>query len=53
MVMLISNGWSGGTFDKHIMDKSGLLTNLLPGVILMSDQGFNISDDVAFYQAKL
>ena len=53
MVTFISNGWGGRTSDKHIVEKSGLLNNLLPGDILMADRGFKISDDVAFYQAKL
>ena len=53
MVTFISNGWGGRTSDKHIVEKSGLLDNLLPGDILMADRGFKISDDVAFYQAKL
>ena len=52
MVTFILNGWGGHTSDKHIVEKSGLLNNLLPGDILMSDCGFKISDDVTFYKAK-
>ena len=44
MVTLISNGWGGRTSDKHLVEKSGLLNNLLPGDILMADRGFKISD---------
>ena len=39
--------------DKHIVQKSGILANLLPGDIVMADRGFRIDEDVAFYQAKL
>ena len=39
--------------DKHIVQKSGILANLLPGDIVMADWGFRIDEDVAFYQAKL
>ena len=52
MVTSIWNGCGGRTSDKHIVEKSGLLNNLLPGDILMADRGFKISDDVAFYQAS-
>ena len=38
MVTFISNGWGGHTSDKHIVEKSGLLNNLLPGDILMADR---------------
>ena len=52
-VTFISDGWGGRTSDKHIVEKSGLLNNLVPGDIIMADRGFNIADDVAFYHAKL
>ena len=35
--------------DKHIVQKSGILANLLPGDIVMADRGFRIDEDVAFY----
>ena len=43
----------GRTSDKHIVQKSGILSNLLPGDIIMADGGFKIEEDVAFYHAKL
>ena len=53
-VTFISAGWGGGRVsDKHIVQKSGILANLLPGDIVMADRGFRIDEDVAFYQAKL
>ena len=52
-VTFISDGWGGRTSDKHIVEKSGLLNNLVPSDIIMADRGFNIADDVAFYHAKL
>uniref|UniRef100_UPI00358E209D uncharacterized protein isoform X1 n=1 Tax=Myxine glutinosa TaxID=7769 RepID=UPI00358E209D len=52
-VIFISAGWGGRTSDKHIVQKSGFLQNLLPGDIVLADRGFKIADDIAFYQAKL
>ena len=46
-------GMGGRTSNKHIVHKSGILSNLLPGGIIMTDRGFKIEDDIAFYQAKL
>ena len=41
-VTFISAGWAGRVSDKHIVQKSGILANLLPGDIVMADRGFRI-----------
>ena len=53
VVTFISEGWGGRTSDKHLTEKSGVLSNLLPGDIVMVDRGFNIEETVRFYQAEL
>ena len=36
----------------NIVQKSGILSQLLRGDIIMADRGFKIEEDVAFYQAN-
>lgn len=40
-VCFISTGWSGFRNDKHIMQNSGLLDNLMPGDIVLDSRGFD------------
>lgn len=49
----ISPTWGGRVSDKHLTICSGFLKKLLPGDILLADQGFDISEDVAGMQASL
>ena len=42
------NAWGGRTFDKFLTDSCGILKKLLPGDLVMADQGFTIQEsDVA------
>lgn len=53
VVAFISEGWGGRASDKHITEHCGLLDNLLPGDVVLADRGFNISESVGFYCARL
>ena len=53
VITFISKGWGGRVSDKHITEKCDILEQFLPGDILMADRGFNIREDVSFYQAEL
>ena len=53
VITLISKGWGGRASDKHIVENCGLLDNILPGYVILADQGFTISDSVAVFGAKL
>ena len=37
----------GSVSDKHLIVKSGFLSKLLPGDIVLADRGFDIAKDVA------
>ena len=39
--------------DKHLTEQCGILNNLLPGDIVLADQGFDITESVGVMQAKL
>ena len=52
IISFISNGWGGRVSDKHIVEHSGYLSNLLPGDVL-ADRGFDVADSVAMLGATL
>ena len=39
--------------DKHIVEHSGYLRNLLPGDVVFADQGFDVADSVAILEATV
>ena len=43
-ISFISKGWGGRVSDKYLMEHCRLLDNLLPGVVILADRGFDISD---------
>lgn len=53
VVTYISEGWGGRTSDKHITEHCGFLDNLVPGDVVLADRGFNRSESVGFYCARL
>ena len=48
-VSFISDGWGGRTSDKYLTEHCSLLTHLVPGDMILTDRGFDISDSVGFY----
>lgn len=52
-ISFISKGWGGRTSDKHIVENSGFLNNLLPGDLVLADRGFEVADSVALFNAEL
>ena len=53
MITFISNGWGGRVSDKYIVEHSGYLRNLLPGDVILADQGFDVADSVAMFRVTL
>ncbi|XP_070390408.1 uncharacterized protein [Dermacentor albipictus] len=53
VVTFISEGWGGRCSDKHITEHCGILDNLRPDDVVLADRGFNISESVGFYCARL
>lgn len=52
-VSFLSKGWGGRTSDKHVVENSGYVNNLLQGDVILADRGFNIEATIALYGAKL
>ena len=53
VIIFLSKGWGGRAHDQHITHNERLLENLLPGDVFMADRGFNIGEEVSYFQAKL
>ena len=49
----MSKCWGGHVSDKHLTVKSGLLQHLVHGDLVLADQGFDISDELALVGAFL
>lgn len=52
-ITYVSKLWSGGTSDRNITQKSGLMDKLEPQDDVMADRGFNIRDMVTKKRATL
>lgn len=46
VISFISKGWGGHTSDKQEKQNSGFLDKLLPGDIVLADQGFDVKENV-------
>lgn len=45
--------WGGHVIDKYSSEHSSFLTNLLPGDMVLADQGFTIADSVGFHCTRI
>ena len=52
-IMFSSSGWGGKASDKHITMESGFIDYVLPGNVVLADQGFNLKEELAFKGAVL
>lgn len=52
-VSFISDSWEGQASNKFISEHSGLLDNLLPGDVVMSDRGFTIKESFSMHYSEL
>ena len=52
-VAFISKGWGGRASDVHITEHCGILDNLLPGDVVLADQGFTIEQSVGMFCAEV
>jgi len=52
-IAFISQGWGGRTSDVHLTENCGLLSNLLPGDMILADRGFTIEDSARLYCAEV
>ena len=52
-IILISKAYGGRSSDVYITEDCGILSNLLPGDVVLADRGFTVEDSVNYYMAEL
>ena len=52
-IAFISKGWGGRVSDIHLTENCSLLKHLLPGDVVLADQGFNIQEAAGMYCAEV
>ena len=52
-VAFISEGSGGRVSDVHLTEHCGILDNLLPGDVMLADQGFTIEQSVGMFCAEV
>ena len=52
-ISFVSKAWGGRTSDKFPTENCGILKNILPGDLVLTDCGFIIQESLMFHQAQL
>ena len=52
-IIFISKAYGGRSSDVYITEDCGVLSNLLPGDVVLADRGFTVEDSVNYYMAEL
>ena len=53
IVSFVSSTWGGRASDKYLSEHCDVFKNLLPGDVVLADQGFDISQTVALHGGTL
>ena len=53
VVSFISEAWGGRLSDKYLTEHCNILDKLLPGDVVLTNKGFDISDTVGMQQTNL
>lgn len=53
VVCFVSKAWGGRVSDKFLTEHCGILTNIIPGDIVLADRGFDIAESLGTVQARL
>ena len=53
IVSFMSEAWGGRVIDRYLTNNSGILNYLLPGNVVLADQGFDSGDSVGMMQTRL
>ena len=52
-IAFLSETWEDGVSDKHLTEHCGILNKLLPGDVMLADQGLDFAESVRIMQASL
>ena len=52
-IIFISKAFGGRSSDVCVTEDCGILSNLLPGDVVLADRGFTVEDSINCYMAEL